>query len=148
MVTEIQTRIAALIAAHAYFAGITPITEKAGDIDTAIETALGHLGFAVEVASASGDVVDPDKASRKTVFFREVTKVSVIHNPTLNTTKNIVEGWEAVVAAVHGQPLVAGGKGPCWFCCLGHDPVPNADGHAEHSVLFRVISSLDTTYTA
>jgi hypothetical protein len=148
MLEQIQDRLSALIAAHAYFVGSEVITQKAGDIDTAVESAIARLGFVAEVTVASGNnKTAAGQSSRSKIHSAEVIKVSVIHNPTLKPEKNILLGVEAVLAAVHGQPLVANSRGSEWFEYLGHDPVPNPDGHAEHAVIFRINSHLATSYT-
>lgn len=148
MLAEIQERVATLVKASPYFADTEVITEKAGDIDTAVESAIARLGLVAEVTSASGDNKSPaGTSSRSKVHFAETVKVAVIHNPTLKPDKNILLGVEAVIAAVHGQPLTANSRGSEWFECFAHDPVPNPDGNAEHAVLFRVNAKLATTYT-
>lgn len=148
MLEQIQERLSALILANAYFTGSEVITQKAGDIDTAVESAIARLGFVAEITAAAGNNKAPaGQSSRSKIHSTEIIKVSVIHNPTLKPDKNILLGVEAVMAAVHGQPLTANSRGSEWFEYVGHDPVPNPDGPAEEAVIFRVTSHLATSYT-
>lgn len=106
---QLQERLAALLRAHAYFAPLPDdaiVTENIGDIDNKVQRDLLPLGFGVVITTAKGDA----HGSLNALTTRETITVALIHNPTIEPEKNVLDALAAAVAAIHGQPVTEGAR--------------------------------------
>lgn len=139
MLLDLQQRLAALISAHPYFTGVTPVTERRGDPATALQESLARLNFAVLIQTASGEALDP---AAERAAWRQRLVVTVAQTPVSDpaaASRNAVDGLEAVIRAVHGQPLAPGGPGPARFRALRHEAVP-VEGLNVQQVTFEILT--------
>ena len=101
-----QGRVHDLIAAHAYFAGLTPdqiLTEQVADLDFRIQNALLQVGFGVVVMTAEGSPATA--ADFGVAVSLEKLTITIIHNPTLDANHNALDALDAVRQAVIGQSV-------------------------------------------
>lgn len=125
MLLELQDRLRALIEGQPYFAGITVITERKGDVLTEIEQALAKLQFSVVVATAEGEAQDGGEGSRPVWDLR--LNVSLIQSVLLDDqaeTRNVIVGLEAAIAAIQNQPVNVEGLGPRRFAVTRFESIP------------------------
>lgn len=125
----IQDRIAELIEAAPLFAGkIEVVTQRKGDIQSAIAERLQRLGFGVTVVLGGGE-----RENETPGAYRERTEftISVVENPTLNKSGlNAVAAVEAIIEALDNQPqdaaLPEGVSTRRALFITGHRPVGDA----------------------
>ena len=101
----LQTRIQSLLSASAYFQGLLPaqmLTEEIGDLDTEIEQKLIPLNFGFVVETAEGK---PIESSYGALMTLETLCVSLVHNPTLDPTHNMLDALTAAIAALQGKSV-------------------------------------------
>lgn len=132
MLLELQDRLKTLIEADGYFAGICVITERRGDINTLIATALSKIKFAVVVATAAGE----SDSNQDEAVWTERLQIAVFQMPVTDDereTRNAVVAIEKIIQAVHGQPVEVDSEGPDVFTCLSHQPGENT-GMPSHLI--------------
>jgi hypothetical protein len=102
----LQQRLIDLVAAHAYFAGLTAeqlLTEKVADLGYQVENALLPLGFGVVVTTASGRA---GESSYELLTSDEELNVSITHNPTIDAAHDALEAQWAAIQAIQGKEVV------------------------------------------
>lgn len=124
----LEARLAALLAAHPYFSGITVVTEEEQNLEAAIEAELAKAGFCLVVTLASGDCSGDTTRGRALDDRLEFT-VAISRNSTLETTKHTLHGLWAAIAAINGQPIdaTADRRGQEYFQVTGHDSGAQAE---------------------
>lgn len=106
---DLQSRLVTLLRAHAYFTALPAdaiLTEQIGDIDNKVLNDLLPLGFGVVITTAKGEAV-AGQNSLGALASREMLIVTLIHNPTTEPAKSVLDALAAAIAALHGQPVVA-----------------------------------------
>lgn len=136
----LQQRLADLIAADDYFAGVPAsqiLTEQVGDIQYQVENVLLPLGFGIVITTASGK---DDVSSYEALTTLEDLNVSIVHNPTTDPAHSALDALAAAIDAIHGAsvqvtpPLSA--RASDYFAVTGHqrrlDGPPNTHVHELH----------------
>lgn len=105
---QLQQRIAALLEADAYFAGLTAtqqiLTEQIADLEFQVLQVALPLGFGVVITTAAGKAVE---SSYGALLSDEDLNISIMHNPSTVPGKNALDAQWAAIQAVHGQPVRA-----------------------------------------
>lgn len=140
----IQDRLAALLAAHPHFAGWEILTERVGNLEDRIQAALQQLGRGVVIHSANGVAsgVQEDFCALSETIAIEVTLAPLVFPDT-----SALAGIDAAIAALAGQPVTAGSRGPARIEVVDHRAVPEAaqQGIDVHQLIIRASVEVPTT---
>jgi hypothetical protein len=103
----LQERLAALVAAASYFAGLSPaqiLTEKIAGLEFQVENSLLPLGFGVVITTASGKAME-GAGDYEALVTLEDLNVSIVHNPQTDPAHSALDALAAALAAIHGQSV-------------------------------------------
>jgi hypothetical protein len=104
----LQARLAALIAANAYFAQAvaakTILTEQIADLAYQVDQVVIPYGFGVVITTAEGKSVE---SSYGALVSDEDLNICITHNPSSMPLLNALDAQWAAIQAVHGQTVQA-----------------------------------------
>jgi len=131
----LQDNLAALLAAHPYFAGAEILTEKLADLDAQVEKLILNLtGFGVVITTARGRRHgDPDKTETTPLVTIEELAVTIIHAPLLDENRhNALDAVYAAITAIDCHPTT----NPLLpWRVLGHEYLAaDRDGLVTHTI--------------
>lgn len=89
MLSILQNRIKSLLEADPWFADVTVLTHRQGDIASEIDQGVGSLGLLTVVLLPTGERDPQDRESR--MRLRQDIAVSFIENPTTNASDHHAE---------------------------------------------------------
>jgi hypothetical protein len=124
MITALQTRLAALLGASAYFAGVTILVDTKPDFVNAVAEAIARQDLVVLVGFAEGQALEP-YGTRPAL--RESIRVAVIQH-RLHTAHSAVDLVEKAMGLLHNQPIVAHTGTPSRFYVSSHRSDVDEDG--------------------
>ena len=126
MLLELQDRLKALLEAEPYFAGVTIITERKGDILSEIERELGKLQFSVVVATAEGEAQEGGEGPRPVWDLRlNVSLIQAVRLDEQAESRNVIQGLEAAMGALQNQPVNELGRGPGRLAVTRFEAIPD-----------------------
>ncbi len=125
--TDLQTRLQALVAAAPLLEGRPVLIEDKGNLVSDLETALGTSALAVVVAPASGQAKDGNPRGRSA--WDETLEVVIHRGPLTDpASPGTVEILDQLRELLHGAPIVADLSVRGTFRCVRHDLRENGDG--------------------
>lgn len=146
MLLTLQKQIADAIGALPYFSGVTPITERAGDIETEIDQRLAEMQFCVVVQTAQGeDHENPMMPEPLAAIYTERFVVSCAQTPLTDeqaANRNVVDGIEQIILCLHGLPIADDAIGRRVFRVKSHQSIRTDDGRAIQECVVEVIARL------
>lgn len=142
MLLTIQERLATLIGLDPYFAGASILTDKVGDLAAAYQKAISKLSFAVVVTVPSGEI-----AQRIPIgpVFRERVEISVCQSVLTDKdrdTRNVMDGLEHVISAVHGELLDPLDEASPRFLALSHTGGTTTMGESVQTLTVEIVAPI------
>ena len=124
----LETRLAALLSAHPYFAGVPVITEAGQNIEAAIEAELARAGFCAVITLGRGDCGAEPNAHRLALADRLEFTIALARNSALDSAHHTLDGLWAAIAAINGQGVDSErGAASGYFQVSAHDSSATAD---------------------
>jgi hypothetical protein len=139
MLLTIQDRLKTLIEGDPYFAGVSVLTNRDGDIEAAYQQAIAKLSFCVVVAVPSGEISDRAPIGPS---FRHLVEVSVCQSVLTDSqaeSRNVADGIERVTLAVHGQSVALVQYPQAKFRALSHSAGVTEDNVSVRALQIEVI---------
>ena len=142
MLLALQERLKTLIEADTYFEGVAILTEQLGNILAAYQEAIDKLGFCIVIEVSAGESIERSPVGPA---FRELFTISISQGVLTDdqaATRNVVDGLEHAVLAIHGQPADAGDPDGLTFLVRNHWAGRTDGGEAVQQLSVEVVHAV------